>query len=121
MNTQTKNAPILGTMLMLAGTFGVTAGAHAGDAHGDALARHDDVVVRYADLNLATMEGTRTLYARLSAAAERACGNEPRKASLNQKIQYSACYESALNKAVTKIGHQQVRALHAARTEPSVG
>ena len=71
--------------------------------------------------DLATEEGARTLYARLAAAAERACGSAPRTLALTEHMRYRACYDSTLTRAVEKIGSQQVHALHAARTDSSVG
>jgi UrcA family protein len=121
MNAQTKKTRTLATVIACAGTFGLALAAHAGDVATAPVPRHDDVVVRYADLNLATEEGARTLYARLAAAAERACGSAPRTLALTEHMRYRACYDSTLTRAVEKIGSQQVHALHAARTDSSVG
>lgn len=119
MDVATKMSPIPGSLIAFAGTFGLALAAHAGDTA--PAPKRDDVVVRYADLNLTTVEGARTLYARLSSAAERACGNAPKTPALERQMQYKACYDGTLTRAVEKIGSQHVRSLHAARTDSKVG
>lgn len=118
MNAQNTKSRILATAAAVVGTFGLAFAAHAGGAPG---AKYDDVVVRYGDLNLNTEEGARTLYARLSAAAERSCGFEPWSRTLRERTQYQACFDAAMTRAVDKVGSRQLHALHAARTEASVG
>ena len=118
MNTNHTKSRIVGQLVAFAGTFGVALAAQAGEPRAD---RYADVVVSYADLNLATAAGARTLYARLSNAAERACGSFPTSPALEQRLQYKACYERTLNKAVEKVESQQVRALHAAHKDATVG
>lgn len=106
----------LGSMIALAGTFGLALVAHAGEATTATTARHADVVVRYADLDLESPEGAEALYARLSTAAGRACGNEPSTRELKARRQYEACYERTLEKAIRKVGNAGVQAVHAVRT-----
>jgi UrcA family protein len=65
--------------------------------------------------------GNKVLYARLSAAAERACGNPPKAQGLQRQLQYRACYDSALDKAVDKVGSRELQALHATRAPGQVG
>ena len=103
---------ILGSMVAFAGTFGLALAAHAGDV---TTAKHADVVVRYADLDLDSPEGAEALYSRLSAAAARACGNEPDARELKARAQYEACYERTLEKALRKVGNAGVQAVHAVR------
>lgn len=121
MNAQNTKSRILATAAAVVGTFGLAVAAHAGDAHGPSGAKYDDVVVRYGDLNLATEEGARTLYARLSTAAERACGHEPKSRAPRERARYRACFDAAMTRAVDEVGSRQLHALHAARTESSVG
>ena len=70
---------------------------------------------KYSDLDLNSAAGNKVLYARLSAAAERACGNAPSARDLKRQAQYRACYDSALNRAVDKIGSRELQALHTSR------
>ena len=105
----------LGSIVAFAGTFGLAVVAHAGDVTPPATARHADVVVQYADLDLDSPEGAKALYARLSAAAGRACGNEPSARELTARTQFEACYERTLEKAIRKVGNAGVQAVHAVR------
>jgi UrcA family protein len=97
-------------LIGFAGTLGVALSAQAG---APSTPTYESVVVRYADLNLETTDGARTLYARISAAAERACGSEPSHQELKMRSIYRACYEDAMNKAVMEVGSRQLHALHA--------
>jgi UrcA family protein len=108
---------MLGSMIAFAGTFGLALTANAGDAGPDASPRYDDVVVRYADLNLNSVEGAKVLYARLSEAAERACGQEPSWRELKAMREYRACYDRTLQKAVDKVSNAGVQALHDVRKD----
>lgn len=113
MNAHNTKTRILGTMIAIAGTFGLALAAHAGDARTADAPKHADVVVRYSDLNLNSNDGARVLYARLSAAADEACGREPSARELKARMQYKACYDRTLEKAVGKVGNPGVQALHA--------
>lgn len=119
MNVHNARARILGSIAACAGTLGLALAAHAGDVNTATAAKHDDVVVRFADLNLNSDDGAKALYARLSAAAGRACGGEPATRDFKARREYRACYDRALEKAVHKVGHAGVQALHAVRTEAS--
>jgi UrcA family protein len=116
MNVTMLRTRIFGTALALAGTIGLALPAHAGAPAG---ATHTAVVVRYGDLNLAAPDGAKTLYARLEAAADKACGGEPGAQQLSQQAAYRACYDRAMQKAVDKIGRAQVQAVHSARVAGS--
>jgi UrcA family protein len=118
MNTAHTKSRIVGHLFALASTFGLALATQAGEPPAD---KYPDVVVQYADLNLTTVAGAKALYARLSAAAERACGDTPRSPTLKERQHYKSCYESTLNRAVEKVGSQQVHTLHAARTDAKVG
>lgn len=120
MQTNTQKTRILGTMITLAATAGIATTAQAGDA-ARVGPHYDNVVVQYSDLDLNGVAGNKVLYARLSAAAERACGKEPDSRDLRRRMQYRACYDSALNRAVDKIGSRELQALHATGARHDVG
>ena len=101
-------------------TAGIASTAQAGDA-AKSSPRYDSVVVKYSDLDLNSAAGNKVLFARLSAAAERACGNAPNARDLQRQAQFRACYDSALNKAVDKIGSRELQALHASGAARDVG
>jgi UrcA family protein len=79
------------------------------------------VVVDYADLDLGSVAGNKALYARLSHAAERACGPEPEHRDLRARSDYRQCREAALAKAVDRIGSPELQALHARQSADGVG
>jgi len=120
MHTNTQKTRMLVVMTALAATAGMTATAQAGDA-ARANPRYDSVVVQYSDLDLNGIAGNKVLYARLSAAAERACGREPDSRDLRRRMQYRTCYDNALNRAVDKIGSRELQALHATGARRGVG
>jgi UrcA family protein len=70
------------------------------------------IVVDYSDLDLTDAGGTKTLYARLRYAAERACGGEPTTREFWARQIYGQCFEQALNDAVLDIDDATLRALH---------
>ena len=120
MQTNTQKTRMLVTMIALAATAGIATTAQAGDAAG-ANPRHDSVVVQYSDLDLNGVAGNKVLYARLSAAAERACGREPHSRDLRRRMQYRVCYDDALNRAVARIDSRELQALHATGARHNVG
>lgn len=120
MHTNTQKTRMLVTMIALAATAGIATTAQAGDAAG-AIPRYDSVVVQYSDLDLNGVAGNKVLYARLSAAAERACGREPDSRDLRRRMQYRSCYDDALNRAVDKIGSRELQALHTTGARSDVG
>jgi UrcA family protein len=122
MQSFSRKSRTLVTMIALAATAGIasTAQAQAQAAH-PAQASYDDVVVTYSDLNLDSAAGLKVLYARLEAAAERACGNEPASHSLQRKAQFRACVDSALNRAIDKVGGDRLQALHQSDAASDVG
>ena len=121
MNSHTMKSRTFGAMVAFAGAFGLALTAQAGETAVATGQKYADVVVKFGDLNLASNEGARALYARLTAAAERACGNDPYSRDLNQRMQYQACVDAKLERAVKKIGHRNVMAVHARRTGTIVG
>ena len=121
MNAQRFHKGMIESMIAFVGTFALAASVHAGDAatspNTAPAVKHEDVVVRYADLNLGSEEGAEALYARLSAAASRACGNTPMAWETKARKQYKSCVERKLEKAVGKVGNPKVSAVHAVRKE----
>ena len=120
MPTNTRQTRTLATMIAVLATAGFASTAQAGDA-ADSGARYSDVVVHYSDLDLNSGAGNKALYARLSSAAERACGKEPNMRDLKRHAQYRACYQERLNGAVDKIGTRELQALHESRARRNVG
>lgn len=120
MPTNKLQSRMFATMIAVLATAGTASMAQAGDT-AEPYPRHGDVVVQYADLDLNSAAGNKVLYARLSAAAERACGNDASARDLKRKAHYRACYDKALNGAVDKIGTRELQALHASKTTRSVG
>lgn len=74
---------------------------------------HDSVVVRYDDVNLGTTSGAQVLYARITSAAERACGAAPSVREMRQQRAYRGCVDTAVDHAVKQIDSQRLQALHA--------
>jgi UrcA family protein len=113
-----------GTMTMVGLALVATLGAGS-TAAADETARHGmvrtQVVVDYADLDLNSVAGNKALYARLSHAAERACGPEPQRQDLRARSNYRQCQEDALEKAVDRIGSPQLQALHARQSDNGIG
>ena len=120
MQSNTQRSRMLVTMIACAATAGFATAAQAGDPD-QASTHYDSVVVQYSDLNLNSIAGNKVLYARLSAAAERACGKDPHARDLQRRMQYRTCYDSALNRAVDKIGSRELQALHATGAVHNVG
>ena len=120
MQPNTQQARMLVTMIACAATAGFVTTARAGDS-ARTKAHYDSVVVQYSDLDLNGVAGNKVLYARLAAAAERACGYDPSSRDLQRRMQYRACYDSALNRAVDKVGSRELQALHAMGDSQNVG
>ena len=120
MQANTQRSRMLVTMIAFAATAGFATTAQAGDPD-QASPHYDSVVVKYSDLDLKSIAGNKVLYARLSAAAERACGKDPHSRDLQRRMQYRSCYDSALNRAVDKIGSRELQALHATGAVHNVG
>ena len=88
--------------------------AHVGSAHADNMT--NSVRVSFADLNLSTSEGVAKLYSRLRTAAGQVCGTEPPINDLLNAMDWSACRQGALTRAITKVGHPALIALHQQKT-----
>ena len=120
MTDLTQRNSMVAVILALAATLGAAATAQASDAGRPGMVR-TQVVVDYADLNLGSVAGNKALYARLSHAAERACGPEPESKDLRGRSDYRQCREQALAKAVDSIGSPELQALHATKSTSGVG
>ena len=121
MKAQKVKAGILGSMVAIIGTLGVTVAAQA-DSADRVGAEANAVVVRYGDLDLRSPDGARALYSRLKWAADRACGTAPPAKEMWRHQQYRACFDSAMDKAVQRVGSTRLQALHkSTRPSTSVG
>ena len=121
MKNVTRMFRFFAPMLACVGTLGLAPAAQADETDTAQTVTYGDVVVHYADLNLASAAGVKALYARLSSAAEKACGNEPKTPALERQLQFKRCYDRTLDRAVEGVGSQQVQMLHAAHKDSSVG
>lgn len=70
-------------------------------------------VVSYADLNINSEAGVRTLYGRLSMAATEVCA--PLKGG-REKANWRACFDQAIARSVAKIDRPVLTAYHLSRT-----
>jgi UrcA family protein len=61
------------------------------------------MTVHYSDLNLATTAGATTLYTRIVGAAQYVCGEEGYAYGIDMQNYWNACFQSAVNDAVTKV------------------
>lgn len=110
MKTPNHRALLLLSTLLLAG--GV---AQAADTRTAAVSTDiATTTVSYADLNLASQSGVATLYKRLARAADRVCGEHDAR-SPREHAAFRDCRAASLNRAVQKVGHPGVLALHSTR------
>ncbi len=99
-----RSSPVSITLVAMIGLF--TAGpVPAAEQH--------SVTVKYHDLDLATLDGARTLYGRISAAAREVCGYEGR--SFTDQAFWNGCYRGAIADAVAKVGSPLLTAVHTGR------
>ena len=91
---------------LLAGSLGV---AQAATPAGEV----PKVVVSYSDLDLSTTEGARTLYKRISIAAQEVCPFQD-AVELSRMAKNHACREAAIERAVSSVNSAQLAAV---RTE----
>jgi UrcA family protein len=59
------------------------------------------VTIRFADLNLNTTAGARTLYQRISGAAHLVCGPDGR--GFDEQREWRGCYQQAVRNAVAQV------------------
>jgi UrcA family protein len=72
-------------------------------------------VVSYADLNLKSEPGARTLYGRLRMAAAQVCAPF-RGASLRERTNWRECFNPALARSVAEVDAPMLTAYHLSRT-----
>ncbi len=102
--------------LLVAGTFAGalgTASAYAEPHAAEAVA----IEVAYSDLDLNSVAGTETLYQRLRGAARNACGDSGKR--ISEIRAYRACYNNALQAAVSGFNSVRLTALHERSEEQS--
>ena len=70
------------------------------------------ISVSYADLNIESTAGLRSLYRRLQTAAQNVCrsADDGRRSPTN--FRFEACYKSALDSAVAKVNKPSLTAMH---------
>lgn len=69
------------------------------------------IAVTYADLDLGTEAGARTLYRRLKMAASHVCGSVDHRDLSRDRI-WQQCHDQALDDAVAHVGAPTLLALH---------
>jgi UrcA family protein len=107
-------ASVVGTLLALGASFGsaVAAESVAGNVH--------SITVEYGDLELGNRLAVDELYARIAAAAERACGaNDSR--NLRVRAAWRACYAAAVADAVDRVQVPALAERHRSDRERPVG
>jgi UrcA family protein len=73
------------------------------------------VVVKFADLDLATDAGATALLRRIEAAAEQICGNPRGLQPLDRLVRVQQCNAQAIARAVTDLGAPKVTLVYRAR------
>lgn len=71
------------------------------------------VTVSFRDLDLSSVEGARTLYGRIQAAAKQVCGYQG--ADLIEQSIWKSCYRDAIGVAVGKVNSPLLTAVHTGR------
>ena len=74
-----------------------------------------NIVVSFADLNLANPTGLDNLYLRVRHAADKVCGVENMKVSLDITRKNRFCVSSAIDHAIGEINDARLTALHQAK------
>jgi UrcA family protein len=107
-NRASITTAIMGLMLLGAGATQITTAAVTGE----------DVVVRFADLDLATKADAEKLYTRIEFAAQRVC----RQVDPVEMQRYEAatrCMQQVMARAVSRISSPQLAAVYAQRAHGS--
>ena len=74
-------------------------------------------VVNYSDLDLTSSSDTARLYARLKYASKKVCNSYDSRA-LGTRDLHAACFDQALNSAVSEVNDARLTSLHA--SEPKI-
>jgi UrcA family protein len=78
------------------------------------------VTVNYRDLNLASPEGAKTLYQRITTAAKQGCGSQPEFRDMAYYGVWRACVKDAVDHAVRRLNVPMVTALNGGRPASQV-
>jgi UrcA family protein len=73
------------------------------------------VSVSYADLNIHSAAGVRSLYVRLQSAARRVCTPLDDGRQSPRNLPFQRCYQTALNSAVAGVNEPVLTAMHNSR------
>lgn len=106
-----RNVKGLAGALIVTSSLFAAWSANAVETLGAAPANTRTLVVRYDDLDLERQAGVRALYERLASAAAQACGDYDRR-DAHARRSWRACYEAALEAAVTGFGDPALSAVH---------
>ncbi len=71
------------------------------------------ITVRYHDLNLASPEGARVLYGRITVAARKICGPNFAQFYPGVRSKWKDCYKATVDDAVKQVNAPALTALHA--------
>jgi UrcA family protein len=107
----------IGARVRTATAFALIAACVAVAASGNARAAAADaptVKVRYADLNLATEQGSLALYGRIVAAAQKVCAPEDLR-DLQAVAAARGCRQEAISQAVRAVHSPMLASVYAAR------
>lgn len=102
--------------LLVTGTFAGALGSTATYAEPNA-AETVSIEVVYSDLDLNSVAGVETLYQRLRGAARSACGDSGKR--ISEIVAYRACYDRALETAVSGFNSVRLTAIHEQSEEQS--
>ena len=107
-------APLVGTLLALGTSFGSSVAAEpiAGNTR--------SITVEYGDLELGNGLAVDKLYARITAAAERACGAYDSR-NLRARAAWRACYDAAVAEALDRVQLTALAERHRSGRERPVG
>ena len=99
-------------LLAITGAIGWAAVARAGDAGYDVPKQ----AVKFADLNLNSLEGASTLYRRIEQAAEHVCGGPTDIRELSAAVRVSSCKVHSVERAVDAVNSTVLTSLYLAKT-----
>ena len=100
---------VIGGLAALGASFG-------GFAEAPSLAGTRSVAIEYGDHELGSGLAIERLYARISAAAKRVCGEYDGR-NLRERNNWQACYEAALADAVARVPHAALAERHRSARE----
>jgi UrcA family protein len=76
--------------------------------------------VKYADLNLASREGAKTMYQRIERTAQSLCGDEPDIREIGARAGWRTCVNSSVDNAVGRLNDPMVAAFNGGRSASPV-